>query len=214
LIAVEGARDPFHAGRVVVDHPGSQADGGIRNPVRGCASKPLQVTMLTRRIATTACALCFAVPAAAGASPAQDPPIGGAGHVHGPTKAKGPYGIAQTTGAQGPTKAKGPYGIAPTTGAQGVTKAKGPYGMAPATVPARATVVSYGDDTTGWRIAALSEGALLAALALGSALLLQAAAAHRAWAPSARADGEHGVRRLGRTPSSRSLRSPSPPWSR
>jgi hypothetical protein len=156
LIAVEGARDPFHAGRVVVDHPGSQADGGIRNPVRGCASKPLQVTMLTRRIATTACALCFAVPAAAGASPAQDPPIGGAGHVHGPTKAKGPYGIAQTTGAQG------------------ATKAKGPYGMAPATVPARATVVSYGDDTTGWRIAALSEGALLAALALGSALLLQA----------------------------------------
>jgi hypothetical protein len=149
--------------------------------------------MLTRRIATTACALCFAVPAAAGASPAQDPPIGGPGHtVHGATQAKGPYGIAPATGPQdatqangpygiapatGPqdaTQAKGPYAVAPATGAQGVTEAKGPYGMAPATAPARAPVASYGDDTTGWRIAALSEGALLAALALGSALLLQA----------------------------------------
>jgi hypothetical protein len=148
--------------------------------------------MLTRRIATTLCALCFAAPAAAGASPAQDAPVGGsAPTVHATTKAKGPYGIApatalqDTTKAKGPygiapatgpqdtTKAKGTYGIAPATGPQDTTKAKGPYGIAPATGPAHATVASHGGDTNDWRTAALSEGALLAAFALGSALLLQ-----------------------------------------
>ena len=148
--------------------------------------------MLTRRIATAICALCFAAPAAAGASPAQDAPIGGLGHtVQGVTKAKGPYGVAPATSpqdatkAKGPygaapatspqdaTKAKGPYGAAPATSPQDTTKAKGPYGVAPATAPARAIVASQGDDTNDWRTAALSEAALLAALALGSALLLQ-----------------------------------------
>jgi len=94
--------------------------------------------MLTRRIATTLCALCFAAPAAAGASPAQDAPAGGSGPaVHATTKAKGPYGVAS------------------------------------ATVSARSTVAAHGDDTNDWRTAALSEAALLAAFALGSALLLQ-----------------------------------------
>jgi hypothetical protein len=148
--------------------------------------------MLTRRIATTLCALCFVVPAAAGASPAQDAPVGGSGPtVHATTKAMGPYGIApptalqDTTNAKGPygvapatgpqdtTKAKGPYGVAPATGPQDTTKAKGPYGVAPATVSARSTVAAHGDDTNDWRTAALSEAALLAAFALGSALLLQ-----------------------------------------
>ena len=130
--------------------------------------------MLTRRIATAICALCFAAPAAAGASPAQDAPIGGLGHtVQGVTKAKGPYGVAPATSPQDATKAKGPYGAAPATSPQDTTKAKGPYGVAPATAPARAIVASQGYDTNDWRTAALSEAALLAALALGSALLLQ-----------------------------------------
>ena len=143
--------------------------------------------MLTRRIATAVCALCFAAPAAAGASPAQGSPVGGPGDaVTGATKAKGPYGIAPATDRQDATKIKGPYGIAPATDRQDTTKAKGPYGIAPATdrqdatmakgpygiAPARATVASSGDDTNDWRTAALSEAALLAALALGSALLL------------------------------------------
>jgi hypothetical protein len=130
--------------------------------------------MLTRRIATTVCALCFAVPAAAGASPAQDAPVGGSGPtVHATAKAKGPYGIAPATALQDTAKAKGPYGVAPATGLQDITKAKGPYGVASATVSARSTVAAHGDDTNDWRTAALSEAALLAALALGSALLLQ-----------------------------------------
>ena len=112
--------------------------------------------MITRRIVTTVCALCFAVPAAAGASPAQNPPIVGSGHA-----------------VHGAATAKGPYGIAPVTSPQDAATAKGPYGIAPATAPARATVASHGDNTSDWRTAALSEAALLAALALGSALLLQ-----------------------------------------
>jgi hypothetical protein len=146
--------------------------------------------MMIRRIAIAVCALCFAAPAAAGASQGQEAPIEGSGHaVTGATKAKGPYGIAPATSSQDATKAKGPYGIAPATSSQDATKAKGPYGIAAtspqnateakgpyglvlATAPARATVASYGDDTNGWRTAALSEAALLVALALGSALLL------------------------------------------
>jgi hypothetical protein len=37
----------------------------------------------------------------------------------------------------------------------------------------RAAIVTDGDGTNGWRIAAVSEAALFAALALGSALILR-----------------------------------------
>ena len=124
--------------------------------------------MLTRRIVISACALSLAVPAAAGASPATDPP-----------KANNPVGITSTTY---PTlvKAKGPYGMTPATYPK-LVKAKGPYGMTVATstqhttgATAHAAGASGGDTANSWRTAAVSEAALLAALALGSSLLLLA----------------------------------------
>jgi len=56
--------------------------------------------MLTRRIAVGVCALCLAIPAAAGASPGAKP-----------AEAKGPYGL-NPPGPRITVKAKGPYGIA------------------------------------------------------------------------------------------------------
>ena len=107
--------------------------------------------MLTRRIVISACALSLAIPAAAGASPATDPP-----------KAKNPDGITSTTY---PTlvKAKGPYGTTVATSTQHTTGAT----AHPAGASGRGAANS-------WRTAAVSEAALLAALALGSALLLLA----------------------------------------
>ena len=105
--------------------------------------------MLTRRIAISACALCLAIPAAAGASPTTDPP-----------NARGPYGVTPAT-LPHTVKAKGPYGV---------TTAAGSSDTAGAT--ARAGGASGRDGANGWRTAAIFEAALLAALALGSALLL------------------------------------------
>jgi hypothetical protein len=116
--------------------------------------------MLTRRIAVSVCALCLAIPAAAGASEGTNQPNGNP--ASGPpstVKAKGPYGIAPR------------YGIRPNTGSPSTTAAS----IHRSGTPLR-------DDTNGWRTAAISEAALLAALLLGWALLLTARrrAAHMA----------------------------------
>ena len=123
--------------------------------------------MITRRIIISACALSLAVPAAAGAAPATNPP-----------EAKGPYGVTATTYPK-LAKAKGPYGTTVATYPK-LLKAKGPYGTT--TTPSsqdtttRATAHAAGastdDGMNDWRTAAISEAALLAALGLGSALLL------------------------------------------
>jgi hypothetical protein len=157
--------------------------------------------MFTRRIATGVCALCLAIPSAAGAS--EGTPTGARGSdgmlPAGPgstVKAKGPYGIVPA-GPPSTVKAKGPYGIVPA-GPPSTVKAKGPYGIVPAgprsTVKARgpygipagtisqhttgASVHGRGasgrNDTNGWRTAAISEAALLASVLLGFALLLPA----------------------------------------
>jgi hypothetical protein len=144
--------------------------------------------MLTRRIATSVCALCLAIPAAAGASPATKPPQprGPYGSIPaGPrstVRAKGAYG-SMPAGLRSTVKAKGPYGIIPP-GPRSAVKAKGPYGVIPPRSPmnsqhsteasANAAGGSPGDSENGWRTAAISEAALLATLALGSALLLSA----------------------------------------
>ena len=124
--------------------------------------------MLTRRIVISACALSLAIPAAAGASPATDPP-----------KANGPYSITSTTYPK-LVKAKGPYGTTPAT-YPNLVEAKGPYGTTVATSVQHTTgATAHPAGATGrnaansWRTAAVSEAALLAALALGSALLLLA----------------------------------------
>jgi hypothetical protein len=150
--------------------------------------------MLTRRIATSVCALCLAIPAAAGASPATKPPQprGAYGSIPaGPrstVKAKGAYGSIPA-GLRSTVKAKGPYGIIPA-GPRSTVKAKGPYGVNPprgfstGITPVHpqhstgASVHAAGGSPrgseNGWRTAAISEAALLATVALGLALLLSA----------------------------------------
>jgi hypothetical protein len=140
--------------------------------------------MITRRIIISACALSLAVPAAAGAAPATNPP-----------EAKGPYGVTATTYPK-LAKAKGPYGTTVATYPK-LAKAKGPYGTTVATYPkllkakgpygttttpnsqdtttratAHAAGASTDDGMNDWRTAAISEAALLAVLGIGSALLL------------------------------------------
>jgi hypothetical protein len=168
----------------------------------------LEIIMLTRRIVISACALCLAVPAAAGASPATDPPKAeGPPGIAAPTdpqqvvkaegpygatapdpqnvvKAKGPYGVTVSTNPQHVVKAEGPYG-ATAPDPQNVVKAKGPYGATVSTNPQTATgstthaaSASSHDNSNDWRTAAIAQAALLAALALGSVLLLSAR--HRA----------------------------------
>ena len=143
--------------------------------------------MLTRRIVASACALCLAIPAAASASPATDPP--NLVKAEGPfgmtlatdppnlVNAKGPYGMT-TTDLPKVVKAKGPYGTTLATDPPNLVKAIGPFGMTTtvpqATTPTtpHAASASNHDATDNWRTAAISEAALLAALALGSALVL------------------------------------------
>jgi hypothetical protein len=158
--------------------------------------------MLTRRIATGVCALCLAIPAAAGAS--EDTNAHGARGPDGiipagpgsAVTARGPYGIApagqpSTVKARGPygtppagprrpVKASGPYGT-PPAGPRTPVKASGPYGIPPGTGSQNTTGPSiHGrgasgrDDTNGWRTAAISEAALLATVLLGFALLVPA----------------------------------------
>ena len=132
--------------------------------------------MRTRRIAATACTLCLAIPAAAGASPTTSlrapsviPP--------GPpstVKAKGPYGIVPP-GPRSTVKAKGPYGIAlsgPRVPTRGVNAPLHQHQSAAAALAAAGTLHHHGMN--GWRAAAVAEAALLAALALGCALVLSA----------------------------------------
>jgi len=137
--------------------------------------------MVIRRIVTGVCALCLVTPAAAIASPGTDSPKAqgpyGVAAVPGPpltAKAKGPFGVKPATGPVLTAKVKGPYGVTPATGPVLTAKVKGPYGATSVTGPAitagRTTQPAAGarsDATTGWRTAAISEAALLAALALG-----------------------------------------------
>ena len=144
--------------------------------------------MRTRRIAATACTLCLAIPAAAGASPATFLPRAPSVLPPAPpttVKAKGPYGIVPP-GPPSTVQAKGPYGIVPP-GPRSTVPAKGPYGIvpsgprittkginAPLHPQSHAAGASHRHATNGWRAAAVAEAALLAALALGCALVLTA----------------------------------------
>jgi hypothetical protein len=167
---------------------GPARDAGIVPvpPIRGLFTSHLEVTMVTRRIVTSACALCLAVPAAAVASPGTVPqkargPYGITPATGAPTsaKAKGPYGIPPRTGPSITAVAKGPYGVTPVTGPPMTAKATGPYGITPLTGPpatagatAHSAATARDTSTTGWRIAAIGEAGLLAALALGSVALV------------------------------------------
>jgi hypothetical protein len=98
------------------------------------------------RIATAACVLALAVPAAAGAKDAPQPPkfahAGAAAVTHRYEQA-----------ISGDTHGRLPRAIAPTSSAGAATSA---------------------DAVDGWRTAALTEAALLAALAFGSVGIVRA----------------------------------------
>ena len=124
--------------------------------------------MVTRRIAISACALSLAVPTTASAQQA----------THSP-KPNAAYGMT-TIAYPNLVKAKGPYGTTAAT-YPNLVEAKGPYGTTVATstqhttgATAHPAGASGRDAANSWRTAAVSEAALLAALALGSALLLLA----------------------------------------
>ena len=151
--------------------------------------------MLTRRIAASACALALVVPAAASARPADDQPVafGGSsvaktgGVTYGDTKydlhnqqdlkaAKPAY--ADRVGSLSAEQLAAAYGTTkPTAPAQQFATAYGAATPNARFVPATAASVgsaSDGDGTDGWQIAALSEAGLLAAFALGSAVVVRA----------------------------------------
>jgi hypothetical protein len=129
-----------------------------------------EVTMFTRRIATSACALCLIVPALAGAQPSHDPPAATPASPQSTARVMGPSGAMTPASPQSTATVMGPSGAITATSPQSTATVMGPSGATKASP--RAAIVSDGDGTNGWRIAAVSEAALLAALALGSALIL------------------------------------------
>lgn len=115
--------------------------------------------MLTRRLLASACALCLLVPAAAGAKDVRY-----VGHAHhavlvatGDTKNDLPGDIAAVP--PGDTKDD-----LPSTPASHNT-AVAPRATSPSTA-------STHDATNGWRLAAVIEGGLLAAFAIGAAVFM------------------------------------------
>jgi len=135
--------------------------------------------MRSFRIATIACVLSVAVPAAAGASQANRPDGTTAGAAHKLVTAKGPYGATPAPGTSPKlVAAKGPYGATPAAGTSPkLVAAKGPYGAIPAdgsrVVAARITalsrVITGGPDRFHWADAAIGAGGTLGAILLASA---------------------------------------------
>jgi hypothetical protein len=129
-------------------------------------SRPQEVIM-SRRIAAGACALALLVPAAASAMP---PPNDVPASYGGPTMVGDTKSDLHTTQAV----------TAPTRGAESLDamtdkQLAAAYGInnKPEAAPAHAVVVSASDDATnGWRIAAVVEAGVLAAFAVGAAVLL------------------------------------------
>src|SRR5262245_42957335 len=161
-------------------------------------SRPQEVTM-SRRIVAGACALALLVPAAATAMPPPNdmPASYGGPAMAGDTKsdlhvapARGsesidqmPYAqLAAAYGINNKPSATPAYASAPARGTESLdagtmtdAQLAAAYGInnKPVAAPAHATVVSATDDgTDGWRIAAVVEAGLLAALAVGAAVLL------------------------------------------
>jgi hypothetical protein len=131
---------------------------------------------MSRRIIPVLCALAVAVvPATALAQPAQDHPapvVTRGGVVYGDTKydlqnqqdQKAPAGgTAYEQAISGDTKGDLPRAIAPAPATPPTTK--------PA-APASAPTASHDDTTNGWQIAALAQAALIAACALGAAVVM------------------------------------------
>ncbi len=140
--------------------------------------------MLTRRLIACTCALALAVPAAAAAVPAQDPPAAyGGPTVAGDTKSDLKVSQDPPAAYGGPTVAgdtksdlKVSQSYADKVSSLPPKELAAAYGTTtidatPVATPP-AAVVSTDDGTNGWRIAAVAEAGLLAAIALGTAALV------------------------------------------
>jgi hypothetical protein len=152
-------------------------------------SRPQEVTMLTRRIAASACALALVVPAAAAARPADNgPAVNQSGVAYGDTKydlqnqqdlkaATPSYAdqIGKMTDQQ-LSAAFGARNPSPSTANVYVPPADPSkvYASTKAAAPTQNPAVSADDTSDGWQIAAIAEAGVLAALAFGSVALVRA----------------------------------------
>jgi hypothetical protein len=169
---------------------------------------------MSRRIIPGLCALALAVPAAAAAQPADNPPAvqsvpvayGGpavqtAPVAYGDTKydlqnqqdLKAATGVtAYEQAISGDTQGNLPRAIAPTNdkpatpvtdvdrvGSLSAEQLAAAYGTTKPATPASAPTASHDDTTNGWQIAALVQAALLAACALGAAVVISGRARSR-----------------------------------
>ena len=132
--------------------------------------------MFTRRIVAGVCALALAVPAVASARPGFDPPAKATDNVtYGDTK----YDLQNKQdlapkGVVGDTKNDVKPSYADRVGSLTPGQLAAAYGTShpKATPVASPSAGSPDDGTNGWRIAAVAEAGLLAAIALGSAALV------------------------------------------
>jgi len=142
--------------------------------------------MVTRRVAVTACALCLAVPGVAGAQPIHDSLGGHADRVlHGASLDKETPGDAYSQlrhakalddvgGQQGHSDNASNKGHVDRVGSLTAGQLIAAYGSTKPAPATHASIASADDGTNGWRIAAVTEAALLAALALASAPIARA----------------------------------------
>src|SRR5689334_11816941 len=142
-------------------------------------SRPLEVTMLTRRIAASACALALIAPAAAVAHPADNGPAATrAGVVYGDTQydqqnqqdqgSPKPSRVDQIA-AMSPAQLSAAYGArTPSVTADVYVPPADSTKVYHAPAPARTPATASSDTSDGWQIAAIGEAALLAALGFGT----------------------------------------------
>ena len=124
--------------------------------------------MLTRRIVACACALALAVPAAAGARAGFDAPPTAHHVAYGDTK----YDLQnqQDVGSpKGDTKYDIKTSYADRVGSLTASQLAAAYGGTGPLHAAPVVTASNDPGTNGWRIAAVAEAGLLAAIALGAA---------------------------------------------
>jgi hypothetical protein len=150
-------------------------------------SRPLEVTMLTRRIAASACALALVAPAAAVAHPADNGPV--VKHqtgtvVYGDTQydqqnqqdqgSPKPSRVDQIA-AMSPAQLSAAYGARTTSVTADVyVPPADPTKVYHAPAPAHTPATASSDTSDGWQIAAIGEAALLAALGFGTVALVRA----------------------------------------
>jgi hypothetical protein len=112
--------------------------------------------MLTRRLVASACALCLAVPAAAGAKDVRY-----VGHAH--------HAVLVATGDTKSDLPGAASAVPPGDTKDDLPSMPASHNTA---IAPRATTAATHDATNGWRLAAVIEGGLLAAFATGAAVFM------------------------------------------